>query len=343
MKLSSDKITALLYPTSFPKKRTRDILTSIFDQISLLMPNELTERTLKESLPEDDLIKMNTWMPVPLGERVEWFSQLMRDWAAWAQSMGLGQNVSASGILDAFGSQSKETVDSIVHSLKGALPKDPVLEAQITLHLAFEMDLQDEMLDKELSMITDQEKTLKQILQGPMIELRGRSKENYAIPTLQKSKERLHAWAILWSAAQKESVQIPVGESIEIKDIIDSAYESVNKGASVIDIMKLSVPPQICLDSGLRSRLREKLAEILEIIPHAKDAFTKVPLENIVSAGQAIENKWNELLGDAGPCPQLCLTIYPETPWEKLLLTGANCEEAEVTEGGLTPFSFYLI
>ena len=341
-----DKLHGLLYPTCYLRQDTMLRLAQVFSKLTLLIPTEDTQKISPYHPSSNCPMEIEAIAPAPLGERLEWFTGLINNWESWAKQMGLGQKIPASTLMSAAaGKEREESIQTILNTLKKSTEAtDPFLNAQIFLQLALDLDRQEDELHTDLGKLAVQEDRLKLILQGPGKLTDSPRPIEYSpmIVPLVMAKERLKAWTMLWQKFTDKRLW-PIGESIALKDLIDSAYGTLQPSAFPIDLLELALP----LDPNIRSEESDEISNMLTVLVDAIPNATIHDMnkdEKIQELAREIEEKWEEATKDQITGPKLTLTLYPQETWSEVLskATNLNLGNDQVDPLTTNGWSFFL-
>ncbi len=331
------ELSALLYPATYPKRHVRHYLSLLFDDLHLLLPSEGSKDQVIQAAEEDE-IHVEAHVPLPLGEKLDWFQSLVRDWQQWAQQLGLGQDITDASVAEAASYIMEESLQSIINSIKGPDRDDKDLEAQIFLELALELDMREDELSRDMNEIFSREETLKDLLAGPAdFGRRKGARSALRIEPLTQGFRRLAAWARLYAKLGKDMNFSPVGEGINTKDFIDGAYEALKKEpAQDILALDLSLYTRNSLPDS--HALRPLIQELLQNISAAENPGKNPRIEELTEEVLRVWRQPEQPLG-----PNLVLTAYPGVPWRDLLSKAARLESVPSSSNGACGYSFHLV
>ena len=334
----------LLYPATYLRKNTMERIAQVFSKLTVLVPTEDVDSTAFPSSSNSSMT-INTAAPAPLGDRLDWFTDLIRNWKAWAEEMGLGEKFPASALLTSATGE-EESVLAILNALKDKEEPDPLLEAQIFLHLAFDLDRREDELRIALDEVAVREDKLKSILQDPDKptdpSVPPKNAHTPMIEPLSRAKEHLKAWAMLWDKLPAGELWL-IGESIAIKDLLDSAYEALRPGACPVDLLNLILPLDPAKRPGESEDLRTKLTAIIETI--SQEGLQDVIKDGkIQTLAEQIELSWTDTIANQIPGPTLNLTLYPDTSFDEVLSKQTNLNLYKKAESHQKiGWSFFLV
>ncbi|MBA2849592.1 hypothetical protein G4V39_08480 [Thermosulfuriphilus ammonigenes] len=266
-------LEALVFPFTHLRKDFLSLALTFFDRIKVLS-------TTEEGPPEEirDLVasqKVEVIVPAPLGDRLEDFKKTIAALENWALMMG------RSGDLEVFKGLSREMIEESVGSIKAALKgeeppeaeKNRLLEAQIFLTLAENLDRRLEDLEAEYHHLKKKAQDLTQMIVGPegpegferwIIEPVEVPERAYLL------RERLSSFVNLWIKAKDES-QLLLSDQSEVMEILEIACERE----------RLALPRLLYrrpLGEGKPARLKEEemvLASLLEASVIDEDALIR--------------------------------------------------------------------
>lgn len=337
------KWRALLYPLTYPRQVTLSCLAQVFDSVSILLPAEDAAVPFSSS-QETPPLEIIPFVPAPLGDRLAWFREVVRDWESWARDMGLGQGVSAASLLHSAAEESEGSVQSIVAALRGNIERAPLLESRLLLTLAHNLDQHEADLEEDLTALTVKEGQLQELIRGrdsePEVEWASSGKTGPSLATPVLSEERVRAWARLWAAGAPAGGW-PVGEGIVVKDVLDEAYESLQPGFVAVDLLHLPLPEERHLRPGREPSIRELLAQLLELLPSTK-GDDLAPGGVAQDLAKAVDSAWKEVVGGVTGGPTLVLTAYLNCQWSTVLAKGAGMD-LSTPQAGETGCSFFLV
>ena len=335
-----DQLHGIIYPITYPGLNVRARLAQVFDRISVLVPVEdIIPDVSAEGPPGLD---MSFIASSPLGERLSWFNGFMKSIIGWGQEMGLGTAINAQSVLEASLSEDESTL-SIMKAMKKDVCKDALLEAQVFLRLAHEFDQREDELGRVLGEIEMKENVLGGILHGPVSgsytpgsEVRGP-----AIAPLSMPLKRLSAWYELWQR-YKGPAGWPVGIGIDVKDLMDKAYEKI-ASAPATDIVCLKLPPDPSIRPGTRPEIRQGLTELIKAVSSQPQKALQEVMNNLSSKADELSQQWLKLTDGLDDGPTLALGIYPGVSFVRLV-PAVSGKAHDLAPGGkdVIGWSFYL-
>jgi hypothetical protein len=333
----------LLYPASYLRRNTMLRLYQVFSKLTLLIPTEDDINLLPPS--SSCSMEIEATAPAPLGDRLDWFNDLISNWKSWAEEIGLGEKIPASTLIRAAEGE-EESLQGILNTLRGTEVPDPLMDARIFLRLSLDLDRRNDELQTDLDELTMHEGKLKSILQDreKLTDSQNSPKVLHSpvIEPLLMSKERLRAWALLW---QKYTDQEPwpIGESITVKDLVDEAYEALQPREAPVDLLDLVLPFDPNIKPGESDKISNGLTSLINVI---SDTTINNIRENreIQELSEEIQQSWEKAVSNQIPGPTLNLTLYPERTWEEVLLkaAGLELEKGGQNSTATTGWSFFL-
>ncbi len=333
------RLPALLYPVSYPKRHIRRYIAGFFDELHVLLPSE--GRGEPGEMAGEDEPALITHVPLPLGERLSWFQSLVKDWQQWAHQLGLGPEGTDASVVEAASRMVEESIQSIMSSIKGGEEGDDYLDAQVFLELAYELDVREDELSGELQEISCREEGLKDLLAGPRVSEHGRQGRRpvRVEPVVQVAK-RLCAWARLFARwRHRPGGLCPVGEGINARDYMDSAYEAMKRAPSYT-LLSLDLSCEGCTP-GERGTLKQLLASLTGLLPGCEDPASDPGVQE--AAGRINELWYRGATPASGP--SLVLTAYPGAGWQEVLARASRMDPSRFSPqgGDRCGFSFFLV
>ncbi len=321
------RLHGLLYPTCYLRQETMLRLAQVFSRLTLLIPTEDIQILPYRQPPSDSPMEIEPIAPIPLGDRLGWFTDLVNNWKSWAKEVGLGEKIAASTLMSAAvdREESVQTILSVLKDSTGAT--DPILNAQIFLQLTLDLDRREDELGIDLSRLAVQEDRLKLILQGPERRTVPRNSVRFApmIGPLLMARERLRAWAMLWREFT-DKTPWPVGETIATKDLLDTAYGILQPKVLPIDLLDLTLPPDPDIRPGESQKIADGLSAIIDAIPEATIQDIDKREGEIQKLAREIRQEWEGVSGSHGQGPSLKLTVYPQKSWREVLSRAADLD-----------------
>lgn len=334
-----DQLHGIIYPVTYPGSNVRARLAQVFDRITALVPVEDVIPDLTAKGPSG--LDMAFAAPSPLGERLSWFNGFMRSMAGWGQEMGLGTAVDARSMLDSLSDD--ESALSIMKALKGDEPKDALLDAQIFLRLAHEFDQKEDELGLVMSEVDIKEDLLGDIMHGSAsgCYFRRRDARGPQIARLSTPLRRLSAWNEL-RMRYKWLTGWPVGIGIDVKDIVDKAYEKI-AGIPAVDTICLKLPLDPSVRPGTRPEIREGLDELIKTIITLDAKASKEAMNRLNSKADELSQQWLKVTDGLDDGPTFAFCIYPGVSFGRLV-SEVSGKAHDLTPGGedVIGWSFYL-
>ncbi len=331
------ELPAILYPVTYPKRHVLYYLSLLFDKIHLLLPSEKDSMEVPKTMCDMELCPVVPHVPVPLGEKREWFQSMLRDWQQWAAQIGLGREGTDASFVEAASYAMEESLQSIIDSIKGSEKEDEDLQARIFLELALELDMREDELFADLHDFSSRQEELKSFLAGPTgFGRQGSRGATTPVEPIPQGRKRLSSWARLY--AKWNALDLcPVGEGINIKDYMDQAYESLKRQPAT-DILSLDLSFCAGEKSQAHPEVRALISELLEKVCAGS---TPEGNENIDELCQSIRGLWGHAEQAHGP--RLVLTAYPGVEWKMLLSIAAHLDSPARQKEGVCGYSFYLV
>ncbi len=333
------ELRAILYPVTYPKRHIRGHLSRFFKEIHVLLPSE---KNVTGSVANGDnagIAPVIAHVPVPLGDRREWFEAILKDWQQWASQIGLGREGTDAAVMEAASYAMEESLQSIVASIKGTEQDDEDLKARLFLELALELDMREDELSSDLHEVAFREKKLKDLLAGPAGPGRQKAQNNReAVAPLAQGKRRLRAWARLYAQWKDAPELCPVGEGINIKDEMDQAYESLRRQPAV-EILSLDMSSPAPEDPTACDQARSIMMKLVKKIQKAECHGGH--REDVEDLCRKIQVAWGG--SEDAPGPRLVLTAYPGITWQGLLKAVARLDTSVETAEEACGYSFYLV
>ncbi|HID98608.1 MAG TPA: hypothetical protein EYP57_10570 [Thermodesulfobacteriaceae bacterium] len=337
-------LRGLLYPAGFVHHNTLIHLARFFSALTVLVPTEEADDG-KYCSETDVPVVVNAVAPAPLGDRIEEFNSMIRTWEGWAGDLGLGRDDASSALLDSTIRDMESSVQSILQSLKGPEKTDPLMEARFFLKLALEYDRRQDSLAMELAALSGKESRIDSIMKGPETAPLERSarvpQSSSRIEPLHRARQRMKAWTVLWKELTDTGL-CPVGETIEVKDMLDQAYELLEDGSSVVDLLTLPLPLDPSAgpvdDSG---ETMDSLINLVRLILEA-GRYDVSGESEINRLADRIAWQWNNRLQAQETGPVLSLVLYPGRSWEEVLICACDTEDVKASNPDQTGWSFFV-
>ncbi len=323
---------AIIYPRCIVKKRIGSFLSLFFKEILVLCPSEMDRDKVLDPYFKDFSLKITPWVPSPMGEAAKDLEAGIRALTSWGEQLGLGRNVSFETFYTALSSSQDEEVRSMMETFKGKNKKDLVTAARAFLALSLEADKREDELDVEIEKVEEQAQKISQLVEDSSL-LPEAERPFYFVKPVNKVRERLRAWARLAFSEGSVPYAWPVGESIDVKDLMDSAYESLSGGVSALDVLDVYLPleEKVLRDNNLIFKVRAIFSDILSLMTEtchrssvltANDEFFDLAKD----LAEALDSsRWEQIRG-----PRLVLSLYPGYSWQQVMTRAAKIKEDEV-------------
>ncbi len=253
----------IIFPVTFPLHTNLFLLSIVFDIVKILLPSE---DTTPPKINEDEYIKpfsIETDVPIPLGDKLDWFRQTLYAWESWASQIGLGEGISAMNLVQAAKSSGESSIQDIIGSIKHSPKVDELSEAQLFLALAHKFDLHEDQLSRELEQLENAQQRIKSLLKDPIIE--SKEKPHVNIPLVKEPvniQQRMKFWTKLF--LQYKGDEIPTGIGLECQDIVERAYEiATSKSSKQIFWLPLGLDQNNLEEK--KSKVRKYLSELINV------------------------------------------------------------------------------
>ncbi len=336
-------IEALVYPVSFVPAEIVSQLSTLFNQLELLLPSDLNRAKITDLLGESARLVRLTAVPFESEKELDKYEAMMKDFKAWASQIGLGMGTTASALYESVRSGFPHDIQAITDVLKGQSRQDPLLEARLFLEFALEYDLEQELLEGELRDISKKAEKIETIMAGPDKDLEG---THYGVPpqTLEpfhrritQVKGRLEAWFRLYMACCQKCALFasPLGVGIEVKDVIDETYESTMGKELPLEIFKIGL--------ASLSRVDEKEREtVIAAISWITSQLSEEPVEAVFKEIEQEAAKLEDMLPAQDRSLCLTLTHYPGAKWIDLMAGGSKKQKEHPFFATKANWSFYI-
>ncbi len=332
-------IEALIYPVCYARNQIRRLLSPFIGRLFVVPaledapvaaqdPDDPDRPSIRQgpASPEIAILKR-----APLGDRAEEFSQAIKALKSWGEQMRVDTGLDTYYLAMKAGATGSEEIEGIVDLIKGDKEVDRVFAARVFLALSQEADARKDEVEAELLRIHEESDKLSELVDGDSSihsgpPLAGTSLSH--VEPLDRARERLREWTRLaFSGPGQRAEAWPVGESIAVKDIMDSAYES-DTGKSPVDLVEIP----IALGEGLTPQVPEDMVQAaVELIAdlqgrRIEDAATAEQLgkTDLVSY---LREKGSELASAGGYGARLVVTLYPGRKWTQVILKAARMPE----------------
>ncbi len=334
-------LSALLYPASYLRYKTAVAASIFLEEVHVLAPSEDSIELVSE---KDEINSMRV-VPVvaaPLGEKLDDFKNGLKALETWGEQMGLGGNTGFETLYSALMGSQNEDIQGIIGAIKGGNKEDILMASRFFLRLSMDADQRMDQLDKELEQVEMDESRISQLVEGLSVHSREAS-TTFFIEPLNKAKERLRAWIRTFFAGGKVESSWPLGESISIKDIMDSAYESLSGGQPCVEVARFPMPfhPENSCDPNIPEKVRPAFSKLLDFLQERAmdkpfEVDTHEELTNLIKEiQQTLESdcKTSKRKGAA----HMVVTIYPGHSWQEVLLKAAGLTEKDVDDCPFAP------
>jgi len=253
----------LIFPVTFPIHTNLFLLSIVFDVVKILLPSE---DATPPQINENEYIKpfsIETDIPIPLGDKLDWFRQTLYAWETWASQIGLGEGISAINLVQAVKSSDESNIQDIISSIKHSPQVDELSEAQLFLALAHKLDLHEDQLSRELEQLESAQQRIKSLLKDSIIESKGKNKID--IPLVKEpvnAQQRMKFWTKLFLHYKGD--EIPTGIGLECQDIVERAYEiATSKSSKQIFWLPLGLDQKNLEDK--KNKIRKHLSELINV------------------------------------------------------------------------------
>ena len=309
---------AVLYPRCMIKKRVGLCLAPFFEEVALLMPSRADISKVKWNHPDIPL-KIKKILSLPAGYDPDEFSKGIEALKMWGEQMGLGEKVNFETFYSALTSSQDEEIKKVFDAIRGRDERDILTASRAFLSLSLETDAKEDELESEMESIEERARRLSELVEDAS-ELQHEKGQGTFIEPLSKPRERLRAWIRLALKAKDVLDCWPVGESIEIKDILDASYEKVTKGKFSTDIIDLRLPHKDRLeDEDLIHRVRALFSKMLDSLESLRECkYSGMDEKNVLRLSDEIKAIFGPSNDDFGP--RLIITYYEGVSWLNLIV-----------------------
>ncbi len=311
-------LTAILYPRCMVKKKVGLLLAPFFEEIALLIPSRSDMSKVKWNYPEIPL-KIKKILSLPVGYDPDEFSKGIEAMKRWGEQMGLGEQVTFETFYSALTSSQDDEIKNVIKAIKGKDEKDILTASRAFLSLSLETDIKEDELESEMESIDERTRRLSELVEEAS-ELGQKREQETFIEPLSKPRERLRAWIRLALKAKDVFDFWPVGESIEIKDILDASYEKITRGKFSKDITDFRLPEKDRLkDEDLIYRVRGLFSKLLDKLKDYRECDEKNPDKKLI---HELSDEIKSILvgSDIDSGPRLILTYYEGVSWSNLIV-----------------------
>ncbi|MGQ9812748.1 MAG: hypothetical protein ACUVQ2_05025 [Dissulfurimicrobium sp.] len=350
-----NRLHSIIYPVTYTGFNIMRRLSGIFQRLTILIPAE--DCTSSNQVFGSEEIILSPVAPCPFGERLSWFNGFIESITRWARDVGLGKGLDSQLARDFL--KDDESIPAIIDALGKEGRKDPLLEAQIFLRLAHDLDQQEDETELALVMLKTKEASLKDILHGVSSASdepeRPFHEPNETTWTVSMPLKRLASWSELWARADADSHEaLPIGISIDVKDLMDKAYESL-ANESAIDLLALKLPRDPSTCAKVWPDIEDGFEELAKAVSMLRKEAGKVPGKEAEEAicrlkemASRLSAQWDSLTSGITYGPSLGLSLYPKTSFGELLFKASNIRlsasenSAHVAHIDRAGYSFYL-
>ncbi|NPA94766.1 MAG: hypothetical protein GXO58_04990 [Thermodesulfobacteria bacterium] len=328
-----DSLKALLYPRCYLKRKTGDLLSPFFKELIVMAPSEKDKEKIESITSKLISSEVKAWLPSPLGDKADELQAGISALTQWGEQLGLGERLSFETLYSAITASQDSEVQSIMDALKGHDQEDVLMAARAFLALSLEADKREDELEAEIEKVEERARRISQLVEDASL-LPQNERPVFFIQPLSKARERLRAWVRLAFSAEKLPQAWPVGESIIIKDMLDTAYESVTKGKIPKDLFTIYMPLDETLlrNEDLIYKARGIFKDLLRVLEgtcsrSAEDFDSDSEFKELVDAlSSTLESKKWEQLG----APRLIFTFYEGAAWARLMVAAAKLSDDEI-------------
>ena len=321
---------AILYPTCFLRHRTALCASVFFSQVFVLAPSEDSSQLVSSDVA--DLIDVVPMVRSPLGDKIEEFRNGLKAIKEWGEQIGLGSTINSETLYSALSQTGTQEIQEIISAIKRDSKEDLMMASRVFLKLSQDADRRLDELDREFERIEGKASRLSQLIEGGEDLLPAEGEGVGFIEPLNRAHERLKAWFRIAFSAPPSVQCWPIGESIAVKDIMDSAYESITKGRTPVDIAVFHISERLQRGSGKDIiQIRESFEALLKKVSgeiHVDDIQYLQKDNELISLAEQVQ----ALLANSGPeggyfGPKAVVTLYPGTRWEHVLARAARLQE----------------
>ncbi len=327
-------VSSFLYPACYLKSKSAAAVSLFLDQVLVLAPSEDSIEMLGPG-PEINSMKIAPMLPSSLGEKLDAFKKGLKALETWGEQVGLGGNMGFETLYSALSSSGNEDIQGIIGAIKGGKKEDILMASRFFLRLSMDADKRMDEMERELERVEMDKSRISDLVKGLSSPEQGTSGGGTGfIEPLDRSRERLRAWTRIFFAGEGQGENIwPLGESISVKDLMDSAYESLSGGSSPLEAAVFSIPfhPVKLCGAEAAADIRPLFSRLLEMLSgkQGKDALETTgsqKIKDVVRDIQAtIDTKCGSGNGDGSA--HMVITLYPECSWQEVL-----CKAAQITD-----------
>ena len=329
--------SAFLYPACYMKSKSAAAVSLFLDQIFVVAPSEDSTEMVGPGL-EINSMKISPILPSSLGDKLNDFKNALKALETWGEQVGLGGNMGFETLYSALSSSGNEDIQGIIGAIKGGKKEDILMASRFFLRLSMDADQRMDEMERELERVETDRSRISELVKG--LSSRGQETSGggtYFIEPLDRSRERLRAWTRTFFAGEGQVVNSwPLGESMSVKDLMDSAYESLSEGRSPLEAAAFSIPfhPEELCRAEAAADIRPLFSRLLEMLSekHGKDAAETTGEQEIEDVVKDLQNTIDaDCSSDVGEgSARLLITIYPGYSWQEVLL-----KAAQVTDIGI--------
>ena len=334
MSLSS----SLLYPACYLKYRSAAAASLFLDEVFVLAPSEDSLDVLEQEKVIDSL-NITPILVSPLGEKLEDFKNGLKALEAWGEQLGLGGNTGFETLYAALKNTDNEDIQGIIGAIKGGSPENLLTASRFFLRLSIEADKRTDLLDQELEKVEMDGSKISDLVEGLESSWDASAgRKTYFIEPLNRPRERLRAWARTFFAGNRVEHCWPLGESVAIKDLMDSAYESLSGGSACVEAASFPIPlhpAKLCsreASAGIRP-LFARLMALLSGKP-GQDAAQFVKSEEMADLVRDIKEIMdaNCTSGTMEGGARMVVSIYPDHSWQEVLLKATGLKDIQADQ-----------
>ena len=329
--------SALLYPACYLKSKSASAVSLFLDQIFVLAPSEDCIEMIAHG-QEINFMKISPILPSPLGEKLDDFKNGLKALETWGEQVGLGGNTGFETLYSALKNSENEDIQGIIGAIKGGKKEDILMASHFFLRLSMDADKRMDELEKELERVEMDKSKITDLVEGLSLSSGGKTAGGgtYFIEPLNKSRERLSAWTRTFFAGDWQAENVwPLGESISVKDLMDSAYESLSGGGSSQDVAAFSIPFQLArhCSKDVASDIRPMFSRLLDMLAElGKDSVETTERKEISDAVKEIQDsiaaKYESGHGEA--VAHMVVTVYPGHSWQEVLAKAAQLTDLDI-------------
>lgn len=325
-------VKGLLYPVCFLKNKEAYCASIFLSEMTVVAPSEDSIDHICQK-KEIDSMKISSIVPAPLGDKLEEFKNGLKALKKWGEQMDLGKTVGFETLYSSLSQKEHEDIQSIMSVIKGEDEKDLMMMSRLFLRLSIDTDRQMDDLEEELERVEGEASKISELVDGQeSMAKTAESKVKNLIEPLDRARERLKAWArLLFASESRYRFECwPVGVSISVKDLMDSAYESISKGKSCMELAQFSLPlnlKRVC-QGEMPVRIKALFSQLLDQVS-SNLTWEKARLIKESEDVQAICQEINNVLDNSCSTTdqeglKMMITLYPDYPWENVAIKAAQ-------------------